>query len=95
MLLVLSVACSAAASRDTITMMLPWSQGCCARWHLSCMIIIHCGWWSYVGALCAAGGEVMELQEFYEYMEQNRAAAVESAVQRYRSLTPLLGKVTH
>uniref|UniRef100_A0A383W4S5 Dynein-1, subspecies f n=1 Tax=Tetradesmus obliquus TaxID=3088 RepID=A0A383W4S5_TETOB len=37
--------------------------------------------------------DVMELQEFYEYMEQHRAAVVESAVQRYRSLTPLLGKV--
>jgi hypothetical protein len=36
----------------------------------------------------------MELQEFYEYMEQHRAAVVESAVQRYRSLTPLLGKVS-
>jgi hypothetical protein len=35
----------------------------------------------------------MELQEFYEHMEQRRAAVVESAVQRYRSLTPLLGKV--
>ncbi|WIA10356.1 hypothetical protein OEZ85_010548 [Tetradesmus obliquus] len=39
------------------------------------------------------GADVMELQEFYEYMEQHRAAVVESAVQRYRSLTPLLGKV--
>eukprot|EP00879_Flechtneria_rotunda_P032592 GHRR01035825.1.p1 GENE.GHRR01035825.1~~GHRR01035825.1.p1 ORF type:complete len:221 (+),score=76.57 GHRR01035825.1:1552-2214(+) len=38
-------------------------------------------------------GEVMELQEFYEYMEQHRAAVVETAVQKYRSLTPLLGKV--
>eukprot|EP00882_Tetradesmus_deserticola_P030916 GHRQ01034922.1.p1 GENE.GHRQ01034922.1~~GHRQ01034922.1.p1 ORF type:complete len:195 (+),score=40.56 GHRQ01034922.1:253-837(+) len=40
-----------------------------------------------------AGAEVMELQEFYEHMEQHRAATVDSAVQRYRSLTPLLGKV--
>lgn len=35
----------------------------------------------------------MELQEFYEYMEQHRANAVDAAVQRYRSLTPVLGKV--
>jgi hypothetical protein len=35
----------------------------------------------------------MELQEFYEYMEQHRANAVDAAVQRYHSLTPLLGKV--
>jgi hypothetical protein len=35
----------------------------------------------------------MELQEFYEHMERHRAAVVESAIQRYRSLTPLLGKV--
>jgi hypothetical protein len=44
-------------------------------------------------ALHHAGGEAMELQEFYEHMEQHRAAVVESAIQRYRSLTPLLGKV--
>lgn len=43
--------------------------------------------------LLYADGDVMELQEFYEHMEQHRAAVVESAVQRYRSLTPLLGKV--
>jgi hypothetical protein len=47
----------------------------------------------YCCALHHAGGEAMELQEFYEHMEQHRAAVVESAVQRYRSLTPLLGKV--
>jgi hypothetical protein len=41
-----------------------------------------------------AGGDVMELQEFYEYMEQHRTSAIDAAVQRYRSLTPLLGKVT-
>lgn len=41
-----------------------------------------------------ADGEVMELQEFYEHMEQHRAAVVESALQRYHSLTPLLGKVS-
>jgi len=35
----------------------------------------------------------MELQEFYEHLEQHRANAVDAAVQRYRSLTPLLGKV--
>lgn len=35
----------------------------------------------------------MELQEFYEYMEQHRANAVDAAVLRYHSLTPLLGKV--
>lgn len=42
----------------------------------------------------AAGTDVMELQEFYEYMEQHRANAVDAAVQRYRSLTPVLGKVS-
>jgi dihydroorotate dehydrogenase len=36
----------------------------------------------------------MELQEFYEYMEQHRTSAIDTAVQRYRSLTPLLVKVT-
>lgn len=41
----------------------------------------------------AVGGGVMELQEFYEYMEQHRTSAVDAAMQRYRSLTPLLGKV--
>ncbi|KAF8069431.1 DHC1 [Scenedesmus sp. PABB004] len=54
-----------------------------------------------VGGIAAArlvadlppGGEVMELQEFYEHMEQHRAAAVDAAVSRYRSLTPLLGKI--
>lgn len=35
----------------------------------------------------------MELQEFFEYMEQKQASVVEIAVQRYRSLTPLLSKV--
>lgn len=40
-----------------------------------------------------SGGDVMELQEFYEFMEQHRASAVDAAVQRYHSLTPLLGKV--
>ena len=35
----------------------------------------------------------MELQEFFEHMEQHRANAVETAVKRYHSLTPLLGKV--
>ncbi len=35
----------------------------------------------------------MELQEFYEYMEQHRTNTVDAAVQRYHSLTPLLGKV--
>lgn len=41
-----------------------------------------------------AGDDVMELQEFYEHMEQHRASTIESAVQRYRSITPLLGKVS-
>lgn len=35
----------------------------------------------------------MELQEFYEFMEQHRGNMVESAVKRYHSLGPLLGKV--
>jgi hypothetical protein len=35
----------------------------------------------------------MELQEFYEYMEQHRTSAIDTAVQRYRSLAPILGKV--
>jgi dynein heavy chain len=43
-------------------------------------------------AFCTEG-EVMELQEFYEFAEQHRARVVETAVQRYRSLTPLLSKV--
>lgn len=43
--------------------------------------------------VCLADKDVMELQEFYEYMEQRRANAVDAAVQRYRSLTPVLGKV--
>lgn len=34
-----------------------------------------------------------ELQEFYERMEQARSAEVETAVKKYRSLTPILCKV--
>ena len=46
-------------------------------------------------ALCARpqGPEVLELQEFYERMEQGRGAEVEAAVKKYRSLTPILCKV--
>lgn len=40
-----------------------------------------------------AGGEPPELQEFYERMERARGAAVEAAVKKYRSLTPILCKV--
>jgi hypothetical protein len=47
------------------------------------------------GPVSAAGTDVMELQEFYEYMEQHRATAVDAAVQRYCSLTPVLGKVSN
>jgi hypothetical protein len=36
----------------------------------------------------------MELQEFFEHMEQRRASAVDAAAQRYRSLSPLLSKVS-
>jgi dynein heavy chain len=36
---------------------------------------------------------VPELQEYYEGMERARAAAVEAATKKYRSLTPILCKV--
>jgi hypothetical protein len=39
------------------------------------------------------GSEALELQEYYERMEQARSAAVEAAVKKYRSLTPALCKV--
>lgn len=39
-----------------------------------------------------AGSEVAELQEYYERMEQARAAAVEGAAKKYASLTPILCK---
>ena len=39
-----------------------------------------------------AGSEVAELQEYYERMEQARAAAVEGAAKQYASLTPILCK---
>jgi hypothetical protein len=39
------------------------------------------------------GQELLELQEFYERMERARTAAVEAAVKKYRSLTPILCKV--
>jgi hypothetical protein len=45
--------------------------------------------------LTGTGEEVMELQEFFEYMEQHRATVVETAAKRYHSLTPLLGKVRY
>lgn len=41
-----------------------------------------------------ADGEPPELQEFYERMEQARGAAAEAAVRKYRSLTPILCKVS-
>ena len=41
----------------------------------------------------AGGGEVPELQEFYQRMEKARAAAAEAAVSKYRSMTPVLCKV--
>jgi hypothetical protein len=40
-----------------------------------------------------SGTDLPELQEYYERMEQARAAAVEVAVKKYRSLTPILCKV--
>lgn len=39
-----------------------------------------------------ASGEPPELQEFYERMERARGVAVEAAVRKYRSLTPILCK---
>jgi hypothetical protein len=35
----------------------------------------------------------MELQEFYEHLEQHRSNVVDTAVKRYHSLTSLMGKV--
>jgi hypothetical protein len=49
--------------------------------------------WRSLGLPLLADGEVMELQEFYERMERHRANAIDHAVQKYRSLPPLLGKV--
>ncbi|KXZ49756.1 DHC2 protein [Gonium pectorale] len=39
------------------------------------------------------GAEVMDLQEFYEYIERHRLAALESLVKKYRTISPLLGKI--
>lgn len=39
------------------------------------------------------GAEVMDLQEFYEDIERQRLAALESLVKKYRTISPLLGKI--
>jgi dynein heavy chain len=42
---------------------------------------------------CPGPEGVRELQELYEALELSRAQGVESALRRYRTITPLLGKV--
>ena len=40
-----------------------------------------------------AGDDVMDLQEFYEFLEKNRLEVVDEMVRKYRTIAPLLGKV--
>ncbi|PNH08033.1 Dynein-1-alpha heavy chain, flagellar inner arm I1 complex [Tetrabaena socialis] len=39
------------------------------------------------------GAEVMDLQEFYEHIERQRLAALDGLVKKYRTISPLLGKI--
>ncbi|GLI59150.1 hypothetical protein VaNZ11_000978 [Volvox africanus] len=39
------------------------------------------------------GAEVMDLQEFHEHIERQRLAVLEALVKKYRTISPLLGKI--
>lgn len=40
-------------------------------------------------------GDVLDLQEFYEHIEKQRLHTVEQLVKKYRTISPLLGKVDY
>lgn len=39
------------------------------------------------------GSDIMDLQEFYEHIERHRLEAVDKLVKKYRTISPLLGKI--
>lgn len=41
-----------------------------------------------------ANEEIMDLQEFYEHIEKQRMQTIEHLVKKYRTISPLLGKVS-